>query len=155
MSSGGDEVEVVILWEALLKESPVYEPVLDIFSGKAHKAPNIDTKRNLLLNIVSRPWEEYFLRGSSQADDFKQLKKQCYAGWMSVSNHTRVWTAPYMAEKFVLLLVLRDQIDSEKKVQVSSRAATGRAAPMNTLKRAFKDLSTTYINSLQSYLETK
>jgi hypothetical protein len=31
-----EEVEVIVLWEALLKRSPVYKSALDIFSGKAH-----------------------------------------------------------------------------------------------------------------------
>jgi hypothetical protein len=70
----------------------------------------------MLLNIVSRPLEEYFLRGTRQAEDFQLLKKQCYAEWMSALNHSRVWTVPYMAEKLALLLVLRDQVDNEKKV---------------------------------------
>ncbi len=52
----------------------MYESALDIFSGKAHKAPPLDVKRTMLLNIVSRPWEKYFPRGSSQTDDFMALK---------------------------------------------------------------------------------
>jgi hypothetical protein len=72
--SSGDEVEVVVLWDALLKQSPVYGPTFNIFSGKAHKAPNIDTKRTLLLNIVSQPSDEYFIRGSRLAEDFQRLK---------------------------------------------------------------------------------
>jgi hypothetical protein len=51
--SSGDEVEVVILWDTLLKQSPVYGSAFNIFSGKTHKAPNIDTKCTLLLNIIS------------------------------------------------------------------------------------------------------
>ncbi len=34
-----DKVEVVVSWEALLKQSPVYESTCNIYSGKAHKAP--------------------------------------------------------------------------------------------------------------------
>jgi hypothetical protein len=48
------------------------------FQRKAHKAAPLDTKHTMLLNIVSWPWEEYFLCGSSQADNFMKLKKQCY-----------------------------------------------------------------------------
>jgi hypothetical protein len=33
--SSDDEVEMVVLWDALLKQSPVYKSALDIFSGKA------------------------------------------------------------------------------------------------------------------------
>jgi hypothetical protein len=76
-----DKVEVVVSWEALLEQSPVYQSVLDFFSDKAHKALNINTKHSMLLNIVSWPLEEYFLQGSSQADDFMKLMKQCHAGW--------------------------------------------------------------------------
>jgi hypothetical protein len=79
--SDDDEVQVVVQWDAHLKLSPVYEPGFDIFNGKAHKSPPIDTKRTMLLNIVSRRLEEYFLRGTSQATDFEKLKKQCHAGW--------------------------------------------------------------------------
>jgi hypothetical protein len=68
--SSDEEVKVFALWEALLKRSPVYESALHIFSGKAHKASPLDIKHTMLLNIVSRPWEEHFLHGSSQADDF-------------------------------------------------------------------------------------
>ena len=97
--SDDDEVQVVVQWDAHLKLSPVYEPAFDIFNGKAHKSPPIDTKCTMLLNIVSRPLEEYFLRGTSQATDFEKLKKQCHAGWTSASGRNRVWTMPYTAEK--------------------------------------------------------
>jgi hypothetical protein len=103
------------LWEALLKRSPVYEPTYNIFCGKSHKSPPIDKKRTMLLNILSRPLEEYFLRSTRQAEDFQLLKKQCYAGWTSALNRSRVWTVPYTAEKLALLLVLHDQVHSEKK----------------------------------------
>jgi hypothetical protein len=54
-----DEVEVVVLWEALLKRSLVYKSARNIFSGKAHKDPApLDAKRTVLLNIVSQPWED-------------------------------------------------------------------------------------------------
>jgi hypothetical protein len=150
--SSDEEVKVVVSWEALLKQSPVYKSVLNIFSGKAHKAPLLDVKRTMLLNIISWPWEEYFLHGSSQADDFMALKKQSYAGWTSVSNCARVWTVPYTAKKLTPLLVLRDQVDSEKKISASPH---GGVAPMNALKRAFKDLITAYAKSLASYHKTK
>jgi hypothetical protein len=133
--SSDNEVEVLVLWEALLKRSPVYEPAYDIFCGKAHKSPPIDKKHTMLLNIVSRLQEEYFLRGTRQAEDFQLLKKQCYARWTSASNRSRVWTMPYTAKKLALLLVLCDQVDSEKKVRASS--CVGEASPMNDLKQAF------------------
>ncbi len=117
--SSDDEIQVVIPWDAHLKQSPVYKPALDIFSGKAHKSPPIDTKRTMLLDIVSRPLEEYFLRGTSQATDFEKLKKQCHAGWMSTPGCNWVWTVPYTAEKLALLLVLCKQVDSKKKVRAS------------------------------------
>jgi hypothetical protein len=120
--SSGDEVEVVVLWDALLKQSPVYRSALNIFSRKAHKAPNIHTKRTLLLNIVSRPSEEYFIRGSRQANDFQWLKKHCYARWMIVSAHVQVWTVPYIAKKLAFVFILHDQVNSKKKVRVSPRA---------------------------------
>jgi hypothetical protein len=56
--SSDDEVEVVVSWEALLKRSLVYESARDFFNGKAHKDPPLDAKRTMLLNIVSRPWED-------------------------------------------------------------------------------------------------
>ena len=90
--SSDDEVDVLVSWEALLKRSPVYKPRYDNFCGKAHKSPLIDKKRTMLLNIVSRRLEEYFLCGTRQAEDFQLLKKQCYAGWMYASNRSRVWT---------------------------------------------------------------
>jgi hypothetical protein len=120
--SSGDEVEAVVLWDALLKRSQVYGSAFDIFSGKAHKAPNIDTKHTLLLDIISRPSDEYFIRGSRQAKDLQRLKKLYYAGWVTASACVRVWTVPYTAEKLALLLVLRDQVDSEEKVRASPRA---------------------------------
>jgi hypothetical protein len=115
--SDDDEVQVVVQWDAHLKLSPVYEPAFDIFNGKVHKSPPIDTKRTMLLNIVSRRLEEYFLRGTSQATDFEKLKKQCHAGWTSALGRNRVWTMPYTAEKLGLLLVLRKQVN----VRASSR----------------------------------
>ena len=130
--SHDDEVQVVVQWDAHLKLSPVYEPAFDIFNGKAHKSPPIDTKCTMLLNIVSRPLEEYFLRGTSQATDFEKLKKQCHTGWTSALGRNRVWTIPYTAEKLGLLLVLREQVNSEKKVRASSRE--GGASATNDLK---------------------
>jgi hypothetical protein len=87
----------------------------------------------MLLNIISQPLEEYFLCGTRQAEDFQLLKKQCYAGWTSALNRSRVWTVPYMAKKLALLLVLHDQVDSEKKVRASSRV--GEASPTENLQR--------------------
>jgi hypothetical protein len=106
-----------------MKLHPVYKTVFDIFNGKAHKSPPIDVKRTMLLDIISRPLEEYFLRGTSQATDFEKLKKQCHAGWTSALGCNWVWTMPYMAEKLGLLLVLRKQVDSKKKVRASSARA--------------------------------
>jgi hypothetical protein len=152
--SSNDEVDVIILWDTLLKQSPVYRSAFNIFSGKAHKAPNIDTKRTLLLNIVTRPWEEYFIHGSRQANDFQQLKKLCYAGWVTVPACLQIWTVPYTAKKLALLLVLHDQVNSKKKVRASPRA--GAATPqMNNLKRAYCDLFNVYNTSLASYFKMK
>ena len=90
--SDDDEVQVVVQWDAHLKLHPVYETAFDIFNGKAHKSPPMDAKRIMLLDIVSPPLEEYFLRGTSQATDFEKLKKQCHAGWTSASGRNWVWT---------------------------------------------------------------
>jgi hypothetical protein len=60
---------------------------------------------------------------------------------------------PYMAEKLGLLLVLREQVDSEKKVRASFRK--GGASATNNLKRAFTKLYAAYSKSLQSYLKTE
>ncbi len=145
---------MVVLWDALLKQNPVYGSAFDIFSRKAYKAPNIDTKHTLLLNIVSRPTDEYFIRSSSQADDIQRLKKLCYAGWVTVPSCVRVWTVPYTAKKLALLLVPRDQVHSKKKVRAFPHA--GVATPqMNDLKRVFRDLFDAYNTSLVSYVEMK
>ncbi len=107
----------------------------------------------MLLNIVNRPSEEYFLHGSQQAKDFELLKKQCFANWTSVSARARVWTVPYTAEKLALLLVLCNQVNSAKKVRASPRAG---ATPQTTnLKQAMRNLSGLYNNSLTSYTEMK
>jgi hypothetical protein len=148
-----DEVEVVVPWDIPLKQSPIYISALEIFSGKAHEAPPIDKKKTMLLNIVNFTSEEYFLRGSQQAKDFELLKKQCFANWTSVSARARVWTVPYTAEKLALLLVLRNQVDSAKKVRASPRA--GATPQMTDLKRAMRNLSGSYDNSLTSYTEMK
>jgi hypothetical protein len=113
--SSGDEVKVVVLWDALLKQSPVYGSALDIFSGKAHKATNIDTKHTLLLNILSRPSEEYFICGSRQADNFQWLKKQCYNGWGTTSTCVQVWIVLYTANQLTLLPILPNQVDRQEE----------------------------------------
>jgi hypothetical protein len=69
--SSDDQVQVVVPWETLMKQDPVYIFSFSIFSGKAHKAPPLDKKCTMLLNIVSKPVEGYFLCGTSQAEDFK------------------------------------------------------------------------------------
>jgi hypothetical protein len=61
-------------------KSSVFKSTLGIFSGKAHKAPPICKKRAMLMNTMSRPPDEFFLRGSRQSKDFKTLKKQCLSG---------------------------------------------------------------------------
>jgi hypothetical protein len=73
-----------------------------------------------------------------------------------------VWTAAFTADKLARLLVLREQVDAEKKVRAiapSSRQNRGAAAtptpPMNDLKRAMKALFTAYDKSLTSYIEAK
>ncbi len=60
---------------------------------------------------------------------------------------------PYTAEKLGLLLLLRKQVDSKKKVRATYRE--GGASAMNNLKRAFTKLYAVYSKSLKSYLETK
>jgi hypothetical protein len=117
-----DAVEVVIPWDAPLQQSLIYKSALEIFSRKAHKAPPINKKRLMLLNIIGQPSEEYFLRSSQQANNFELLKKQCYARWMTVYACMLVWTVPYTAKKLAFLLVLRNQVYSEKKVRASPRA---------------------------------
>ena len=87
-----DKVRLVVSRETMLKQNPVYKSVFNICRGKAHKAPPIDKKHTMLLNIVSQPLEGYFLCGTSQAENFKLLKKHCYAGWSAASNRPKVWT---------------------------------------------------------------
>jgi hypothetical protein len=73
---------------------------------------------------------------------------------VTASTRVRVWTVSYTAKKLALLLVLRNQVDREKKVRASPRA--GVATPqMNNLKRAFCDLFNAYDTSLVSYVEMK
>ena len=151
--SSDNEVEVVVPWDVPLKQSLIYISGKEILSGKAHNAPQIDKKRMILLNIVNHPSEEYFLRSSQQAKNFELLKKQCFLGWTIVSTHVRIWTVPYTSEKLALLLVLCNQVDSAKKVRVSPRA--GVTPQMSDLKRAMRDLSNSYNNSLTSYTKVK
>ena len=153
------DVEIVV---DKTRESETYVNAVGIFSGKAHKAPGLEEKRTMLLNIVKRPPEEYFLIGSKQLDDFKAVKAECYAGWSTSSARARVWTAAFTADKLARLLVLREQVDAEKKVRAiapSSRQNRGAAAtptpPMNDLKRALKALFTAYDKCLTSYIEAK
>jgi hypothetical protein len=60
---------------------------------------------------------------------------------------------PYTAKKLTLLLVLRNHIDSKKKVRVSPHAGT--VPQINYLKRVFCDLFYAYNKSLMSYMEMK
>ena len=79
--SSDNEVEVVVTWYVPLKQSPIYVlSAKEIFSGKAHEAPPIDKKRMMLIDIVDRPSEEYFLRGSQQAKDFCAAEKAVLLG---------------------------------------------------------------------------
>ena len=119
--SDASDVEVIV---DVLKENQTYVHALGIFSGKAHKAPGLKEKRPMLLNIVKRPPEEYFLHGSTQIDDFKAIKAECYAGWSTSSCRLKLWTTTFAADKLTRLLVLREQVNAEKKV----RAATASSA---------------------------
>jgi len=103
----------------------------------------------MLLNIVNRPSEEFFLHGFQQAKDFALLKKQCFLGWTTVAACVRIWTVPYTSEKLALLLVLRDQVNSAKKVRVSPRA--GVMPQMTDLKRAMCDLSDSVLSGRVSF----
>ncbi len=71
------DVKVVV---DALRESETYVNAVGIFSGKAHKAPGLKEKRTMLLNIVTRPLEEYFLIGLSQHKEFKAIKAECMRG---------------------------------------------------------------------------
>ena len=109
--------------------------------------------RDVLLNIVSRPSEEYFLSGTSQATDFEKLKKQCRAGWTSVSGRNRVWTMAYTAEKLALLLVLREQVDSENTSNRMHRNGLSAAAPapaVTMVKRVMKRAGDTFFGEATS-----
>jgi hypothetical protein len=148
-----DEIVVVVPWDAPLKQSPIYQLTLEIFSGKAHEAPPMDTKRTMLLSIVSCPSGEYFVRGSQQAADFDELKKSCFSGWTTVSACTRLWTAKYTAKKLALILVLWDQVESKKKVRASPRAGATTTPQMTDLKRALCVLSNAFNKSLAFLLQ--
>ena len=114
--SSDDEVQVVVPWDASLPSR--------LTSSAERATSHLRSTQSvyMLLNIVSRPSEEYFLSGTSQATDFEKLKKQCRAGWTSVLGRNRVWTMAYKAKKLALLLVLCEQVDLEKKVRDSSHA---------------------------------
>jgi hypothetical protein len=139
--SDDSEVEVIV---DVLKENQTYVHALGIFSGKAHKAPGVKEKRKMLLNIVKRPPEEYFLHGSRQFDDFKAIKAECYAGWNTSSHRAKLWTTTFTADKLARLLVLRKQVNAEKKIRPQHPRQDTLTPPMNDLKRSLKNLFTAY-----------
>ena len=94
--SDNSDVEVIV---DILKENQTYVHALGIFSGKAHKAPGLEDKRTMLLNIMKRTPEEFFLHGSTQFDDFKEIKAECYAGWYTSSCRLKLWTMTFTANK--------------------------------------------------------
>ena len=145
--SSDNEVEVVVTWYVPLKQSPIYVlSAKEIFSGKAHEAPPIDKKRMMLLDIVNRPSEEYFLRGSQQAKDFELLKKQCFSGWTTVSARVRIWTVPYTSEKLALLL---DMFFSGPETTLTKRNCAGRVRTQ--LERSYP----AFTSILEEYEEEK
>ena len=152
MMSEDSEVEVII---DVLKENQAYVHALGIFSGKAHKAPGLEEKRTMLLNIVKRPPEEYFLHGSRQFDDFKAIKAECYAGWNTSSRRAKLWTTTFTADKFARLLVLREQVDAKKKIRPQHPCQDTPTPPMNDLKRSLKNLFTAYDKCLVPYIEAR
>ena len=70
--------------------------------------------RKLLKDIVDESRELFFLRSSEQAKNFNLLKQQCLA-FTSEFRRIKLWTTKYVPNKLALLLVLREQVDNEKK----------------------------------------
>ena len=152
MSSPTDnDVEVIIPWEVALKSCETYKRAIAIFGSRKYQSPVIDDMRKLLKDIVDESGELFFLRSSEQAKNFNLLKKQCLA-FTSEFRRIKLWTTKYVPNKLALLLVLREQVDNEKKV-ASRESHERRTTPMNRLKRAFAKLYNVYEKCLALYTQ--
>jgi hypothetical protein len=122
------------------------------FGGRKYQSPVIGDMRKLLKDIVVESGELFFLRSSEQAKNFDRLKKQCLA-FASEDKRIKSWTTNYVPDKLALLLVLREQVDNEKKVAASRESHERSTTPMNKLKRAFTKLHNVYEKCLVLYMQ--
>ena len=119
----------------------------------------MEEQQKILLQIINRPTQEYFLCRSPQAKAFKELNTACKLGCKSETSRKKKWNVSFVAEHLALLLVLLRQVLKEKEAQLEvdrSSRSDSEGVPKNTpLKCAFRNLWAVYKPSLKLYTKAE
>jgi hypothetical protein len=136
-----------------------------ILVGRKYGSPLLDKQQTLLLNFVNQPVEDYFHQNSSQAKAFAEIMTICKAGWNAETSRKKKWTTSCVAENLALLLVIRQEVEKDKKTrraEVANQAATrsgsapGTGVPKATnFMRAIRKLWAAYKPSLKLHVQAQ
>lgn len=126
----------------------VYQPALDIFSGKKFGCPSLPIMRSLLDPFLALQATGFFKAASVLAKRFDKLKKDTKSVFKSVRAKTDLWVKPYIAPRLSLLLSLRELRLKER----ASEAAAMSASTETPLQRAFTQLYDAFSPFYTSYL---
>jgi hypothetical protein len=114
-SSIDSDVEKVTKWDNGLQKTKTFSTAFLILSGRKYDSPLLANQQTLLLNFVDQPVEDYCRQNSLQAKAFGEIMTICKAGWKSETSWKKKWTVHFVAENLALLLVIRRQVEKEKK----------------------------------------
>jgi hypothetical protein len=118
----GSDVEEVVTWDHKLRGTKTFSMGLLILSGRRFELPNLAEQQKILLNFINQPAHDYFLSRLPQARAFEEFKIVCNVGWKAstVTSRNKKWNVHFVVENLALLLVLRCQVEKEKKARVEA-----------------------------------
>ena len=147
------------------KNTDIFYGLSDPRQQNVRFSPPQRTADTSLLNFVGQPAEYYCRQNSSQAKAFVEIMTICKAGWNAETLRKKKWTARFVAENLALLLVIRREVEKDKKTchaEVTNRAATqsgsasGTGIPKaNNFMRAILKLWAAYEPSLKLHVQAQ
>ena len=97
------DVAEVLKWDHELCGTKTFSTGLLILSCRRFELPNLEEQQKILLKIIDRPTQEYFLCRSLQAKAFDELKTACKLGWKLDTSRKIKWNVHLVAEHLALL----------------------------------------------------
>ncbi len=145
------------------KKKDIFYGLSDPRQQKVWFSPLQRTADTSFLNFINQPAEYYCRQNSSQAKAFVEIMTICKAGWNAETLRKKKWTARFVAENLALLLVIRREVEKDKKTchaEVTNQAATRSGSASETgipkatnFMRAILKLWAAYESSLKLHVQ--